>query len=429
MNKIKQFIARIIFYLYHLIFKEEMSEAMKKFILNLSYVTFSTAICAGIGAVMQIIAGRVIGPAEYGKFSLIVSIGHIVSTFSLLGLNIASIYFLANRQQNRRTISAALVGIVINITFVFIIAYYLLPYWANALKINRTIALLGLVFMVIYTLNRMSRSFLRGLYMIKRYAIYDIITSIIALASFFILIFAFSTHDYLLISISQFINYGSYVLFVLVTVYPHLTKFSRPDFTKLYGYGIFSFWGSIGFLILGNFDRLILNFYAGSKATGLYSAYIIASQAITYQLFYSFSILFFPTAAQTENKAVLVKKLNTAVIKLAPILFIFNLAISFIILSLFGKKYPLNLTLILLFSLNTILYFIYHIYGSLLSSRGKQGAKSNAIYLLAGGALFIASSLLAAPRWGIYGVSISLFISYIYLSVTQIYRANKDLTN
>lgn len=429
MSKLKQTIINQIYRFHFWLFKHEMSSSMKKFVLNLSYVTFSTAICAGIGAIMQIVAGRVIGPTEYGKFSLIVSIGNIISTFSLLGLNIASIYYLANRQQNRRTISAALFGVIINVTLVFILAYYLMPYWANALKINHDIAMLGLVFMVIYTFNRMSRAFLRGLNMIKHYAIYDITTSIIALASFFILIFAFSTHNYLLITISQFINYGSYAIFVFVTIRPHLTKFSKPDFTKLYSYGIYSFWGSIGFLILGNFDRLILNYYSGSKATGLYSAYVIASQAITYQLFYSFSILFFPTAAQAENKASLVKKLNASVIKLAPIIFIINLSISFIILSLFGKKYPLNLSLILLFSLNTLLYFIFHTYGTLLSSRGKYGAKTNAIYLLIAAALFIALSLFATPRWGISGVIISLLISYLYLTITQIYRANKDLVD
>lgn len=422
--KIKAWLIRIIDKIHYYLFKEEMSSAMKNFLLNLSYITVSSVIAAALMMIIQIVAGRFMGPSEFGKFSLTLSIGSILSTLSLLGLHVSSIYYISKEQRKAQFITGSLVSSIFNTFIISLIWFLLLNFWGKIFKIDHSIAIYSGIFMIFNTLYHVSRSYLRGLDKMKQFAIYDVISALISIAVFIPLILLTNEKSFILAIIARIIMLCTFFILVIYLIYPYLRRFNLKDLKYLYGYGLFSFYAGIGNLILGNADRIMINYYKGPHDAGLYYAYFLASQAVVFQLYQSFLIIFFPAATQSPNKSNLLLKINKLVIKLLVPLFLVNIASTALFVWLFGKNYPFNWPLIFFFSVYSLLYIIFQTYGWLLNTTGKKGARDNAVYIIIGAILFIFISLYTIPHWGITGTIISLTISNLFLTVAMIKRAH-----
>lgn len=420
MPKLKQKIIFLVSKLYFWFFKEEISPVMKEFLLHLSYITFSSFIVAGLMMIVQIVAGRLMGPSQYGKFALTLSIASILTTVSMLGLHVSAMYYITKERRHAQLISASLIGAFINIVVVTIIWFIFLNFWVKTFKIDSSVAIYASIFTAVNTLYHVNRGYLRGLNKMKQFAIYDIISATIATAIFFVLLFLSPHKTFSLIIISRTAMLFIYCVLVFYQIYPYFRRFAFSDLKHLYSYGFFAFVSSVGTLILSSTDRIILNYYHGAYSAGLYTAYFLASQTIIFQLYFSFQTIFFPAAAKSKDKLNLVRKLNGAVLKISPIIFLLNIPITAFIIFLFGKNYPFNLTLIIMFSINTLFYIIYQTYGWLLNSLGRKGMRDNALYVTLCAALFILLSLYTVPRWDIIGTIVALTISNVTLSVIMI---------
>src|SRR5437660_481355 len=84
---------------YRHIFREEMSEAVKLFFKNISYITLGTIISALLSFIFNILAGRILGPVEYGKFALVSSIALFLYIPMLPGLNTALVKYVSEKND------------------------------------------------------------------------------------------------------------------------------------------------------------------------------------------------------------------------------------------------------------------------------------------------------------------------------------------
>ena len=77
-----------------------MSGEMKNFLGNLSWSFFGGIIAAGIMLSVNIAAGRILGPVEYGKYGLVIALSSILLIPMLLGLDVALTHFIAQSNEN-----------------------------------------------------------------------------------------------------------------------------------------------------------------------------------------------------------------------------------------------------------------------------------------------------------------------------------------
>ena len=96
--------------MYKFIFKEEPSLEVNKFIKNLTFVGMGFGISAVLGLATQIMAGRILGPLEYGKYALIQAISIFLSIPMLVGVSMAMIKHSAeegNFKEQKNIISTS----------------------------------------------------------------------------------------------------------------------------------------------------------------------------------------------------------------------------------------------------------------------------------------------------------------------------------
>ncbi|WP_286681164.1 lipopolysaccharide biosynthesis protein, partial [Methanoculleus sp. DTU007] len=83
--------------IYRAIFHEEISTEVEKFIKNLSYVGIGTIVASVFSFSFNILAGRWLGPSEYGTFTLIQSVAMFLYIPMLLGFHTAMVKYNAEK--------------------------------------------------------------------------------------------------------------------------------------------------------------------------------------------------------------------------------------------------------------------------------------------------------------------------------------------
>ena len=86
---IKQRLFQIAEIIHLRVFGHAMSDEMRKFLGNLSWSFFGGIIAAGATFTVNIVAGRLLGPEEYGKYSLVFLISQIFLIPMIFGMDTA----------------------------------------------------------------------------------------------------------------------------------------------------------------------------------------------------------------------------------------------------------------------------------------------------------------------------------------------------
>ena len=92
-------IIEIIGYFYERLFHEKVSHEVEKFIKDLSYLGIGTLIATVFSFSFNILAGRWLGPSEYGSFTLVQSVAMFLYIPMMLGFHAALVKY--NCRKNR----------------------------------------------------------------------------------------------------------------------------------------------------------------------------------------------------------------------------------------------------------------------------------------------------------------------------------------
>ena len=112
---------------YRKIFHEEVSFEVEKFIKNLSYVGIGTVIASVFSFTYNVLAGRWLGPSEYGTFTLVQSVAMFLYIPMLLGFHTAMIKYNAEKDDilRQRCIISTTYILVLLFTVVSLLAYFI----------------------------------------------------------------------------------------------------------------------------------------------------------------------------------------------------------------------------------------------------------------------------------------------------------------
>jgi len=400
---------------YERIFHEKMSDEVKRFFKNLSYVGFGTIIATVFSFTFNILAGRILGPSRYGEFTLVQSVAMFLYIPMLLGFNTAMVKYNAEKEDynRQRSIISTTYILVFICTIVSIFVYYLFsPQISNLFSVSREKFYLSVVFAVLFVFYTLTINTFRGLHQMKKYAIFQPIYSAILLSAFSVFIFL-NFISFKSMVFSMYLAYGITGGIILAFIRKYLRfEFDKHWAGRLAGYGSYAIIGGVSYVFYTNVDKILINTYMTVADVGIYRAYYFASVGIAGLFFGIFKTVFFPAASKCDDKKTIFKKIG----RFTPYLIGFGLPLivisEFVILKLYGGGYPINFSLMLLFSIVSILIVYYGIYDWAFCSEGMTGVKLVNISTIIIAIINIPLNIFLIPRIGLLGAIASTAIAF-----------------
>ena len=135
-DTISPIIIKIIGYFYEQLFHEKVSFEIEKFIKNLSYVGIGTIISSVFGFSYNILAGRWLGPSEYGSFTLIQSVAMFLYIPMLLGFHAALVKYNCEKIDFPRQRSIISTTYILVFLFTLVSIFFYLIFSRELLEMN-----------------------------------------------------------------------------------------------------------------------------------------------------------------------------------------------------------------------------------------------------------------------------------------------------
>jgi len=413
----KNFFQNLFSYFYQRIFHEEMGSRLKNFLENLSYVVGGTVIAILLSSTFNILAGRVLGREEYGKFTLVCAIAVFLYIPILFGLHTAMVKYGAEKEDFQRQSKIISTTYILVFFLIIISIFFYFLFFSQLSKIfsvSPEIFSLSIIFAVLFAFYTLTTETIRGLNQMKIFAILKSVYGAILLAVFLF----FICNKFLSFKSGVFSMYFAYGIAGGVLLVFFLRKYFKFNFDRTWANKLmrYSFWAAIGgvsFSIYTDIDKILINKYLTISDVGIYKAYYFASIDVAVLLFGIFNTVFFPTASRYENKEVLFKKIN----KFLPYFIVMGIPFiflcEFVILKLYGKEYPFNPLWAILLGIASMCIWIDGIYGWTLSSVGKEGVRIVSLAAVILALLNIVLNIKLIPLVGILGAIISIILAFI----------------
>lgn len=399
------------------IFGHEMSDEMRKFLGHLSWSFFGGIIASGILFVVNILAGRWLGPVEYGKYGLVIAISSIFIIPMTIGIDNASIYYIAkseSEEEKKKYLSSSFFLFLILICLSSLIFLLFNTFLAKIFNTDFDILKITLIFSIFLAIRTILDSYIKGFHFFKFQSLGKILESITVVISFILLFCLFNL-----------VRFESYILSLLISytviILTYLLKFRNYFYInishakKILLYGSFASLGSLSGIMLNSFDKILINKYIGQEQLGIYNAYFTSSFLLVSQLTALFINVFFPFLSSLKEKNMVLKKINKlSGIFLIPALVVLC-AIIWISITFFGYKYDKNIFLIIEFGIFGITTLYVAITSWLIASLGKEGVKFVAFNGLIVGFLFIILMVTFKSMASLYLTTGFLIVSSIYI--------------
>jgi O-antigen/teichoic acid export membrane protein len=413
-NKIINVIERV-----HLwIFGHEMSGIMRKFLYNLSWSFFGVLFSAFIFFIVNILAGRLLGPAGYGDYNLVISIATFSSVFIALGFDTATIRFVAasdDEKKIKKYISNALLAILIVSAIYLVFGLIFRTRLASVLKTTDRLITIALIYAIVYTLKNLMDGIAKAMQMFKRQMIIKIVESILVLALFSFFFFLLNQRSYFQYVLSLILGASVLIILFYYPIRDAVPRWDRQVFSEIKKYQrTVIFIGFIG-ITVATVDKFVVAKMLGVAELGLYSAYMVTSMAVISQITLLINNVFFPMVNKVAGKRQIMEKIDRLGLFMFLPLVAFSALISYVIIKLFGSQYEVNLMYMLLVGMIAFGQTLCIFYGSIISSSENFLHFNARIYyfkpLFIGLLYYLAYTL---HQFNLYSVFLIVISSYIF---------------
>lgn len=417
-------------YVYRKIFGTDIGPEMDKFTKNLGWMIFGVFGSSLLTALFSVLIGRFMGPTEYGKAQVIIGLSNFLLMPILLGINNAMVKYLAPEEDESKKsaiISSSLFYICVSSVFFSAVYFALAGFLAKIFHTQTTIIYWAIFYCVISILYAVLTDLLQGLHQFKKASIIQFATGFlyVGLILFYMLVLEQKTFDaFIMPLISRWVLLGLIIL-IIIKSYIKISAFSLKELVKLIRYGLYSFLGSISSTIIANTDRLMLNYFHGSRVTGIFGAYATSVNFLSGKFLEAFLAVFFPTASRTQNQPRVYQK----IIKIYPFLFLPYLAALIAMtrfgMFIYGREFGFSWTITIIFSLNTAIYSLGAILIYLIASISEKANRFASINTIIAAVLNAAINIFLIPKFQITGALIATTISSIYIVTAAIFFFRK----
>lgn len=353
------------------IFGHAMSDEMRRFLGHLSWSFSGGIIAAGIMFAVNILAGRWLGPEEYGKYNAALSFATILSTIYLFGMDVSSVRYLSDRKFSklkRKIFTTVLLSVIFLQLIVILILFLVQKNFPNVINISNEIFLLAVLLAIVISHKALANGFLRAFHEFKRQGIYRILDAGVVLIAFFVAVLFFGQRNMSSYANSFLLGGAMFVLFSLWSLRKNISEYDLSILKKMFSeYNRYVLFLSLIGIIVAS-DKLIIGRFLGFKELGYYSAYYASSHLFVAELGGIFMNVFWPSVIKNSKSIqMILRKVVRLFVFGAPFWVILISASTFSLISLFGKGYPIRYDYLVLFSMNTFLGFLFSIFTGFLN--------------------------------------------------------------
>ncbi len=401
--------------IYKKIYNVEVSEDIKRFIINIKYVSIGIIISTFFSFLFNILSGRIFGPSEYGKFGLIQSTAMFLQIPMTFGIPTAMVKYASEKEdiyRQKTVISTSYMLVIICVLFFTIIYTVYSKQISERFSVSEDSFKLAIILALFSIFSLVTTNTLRSVNEIKKYSKIKSIYGLLELLPLILFIYlTYISHTSIIYSILI-----SNAILGLLTL-PIITKYIAFKFELTWAkilmiFSLYTAISDVSYIIYTNIDQLLINKYMLIENVGIYNAYLYSSINVVTIIIGIISTVFLPAVSKYKDKTSIFKRLH----KLIPYIIVlgipFILIIEFIILKIYGKGYPFNFLLAFLFGTASVMSIWYALYASILTSAGIRGAKINFIGTITIAIVNIILDICLIPKLGLDGTMIATTFGY-----------------
>lgn len=398
------------------IFNDRINSETITFLQNMSYVAVGTTLATLFSFMFNVLGGRILGPVEYGLFTLINSVAMFLYVPMLFGISTAMIKYNSEKTDLLRQKKIISTSYILVLIFTLLSLFVYLQFSteiSNIFSITTEYLYLSIFIAILFVFYTLTTNTLRSLHKMKAYSVFRLMYSILLFFSF-IIFFIIGHTTFKLMILSTYIAYAVIGICILIYMRRYIIcKFDKYWAKTIMHYSLYDIFSGVSFILYTNVDKVLISKYMTIQDVGIYNAYILSSISFIGLLSSIIITVLFPTASKYKNKQLIINKIH----KLVPYIFLIGLPSSIIaellILSIYGKNYPLNYSLILMFAITSILFMIYDLYIWTFNSIGIDGVKITMRGSMAIAFSNILLNIFMIPIFGLHGAIGATAISYL----------------
>jgi O-antigen/teichoic acid export membrane protein len=371
----------------------------------------------GAGFLMGVIAARVLGSSAFGAAGIAITIGTIAALMANAGLNIAVIYFLGRRPEERAEIvhRSLTLGLVASIVAAILVVV------AADLAARMTIArlpsdLIGVTAVVAFSIVafELSGSVLLGLGLNGRYLVTQAIEAIgsLVLTALLVGLLIQTAVGFVIAAGGGFLAAGLYAAFIShSTVGGRPLAFDRRFAVEALSIGLRGQLGNVLQFLNLRLDLLVIPLFLNLSATGVYIVAVRMSEVVT-QFANAAASFLFPAVSRSD---VSYTELTERTVR-ATLLVVAASGLAIALLAemllgvFFGDEYRAGTNVLRITMIAMIPLAISRLLGGDLKGRGRPGLVS----VSAGCALVVTvlADIALIPSYGIEGAALASLLAY-----------------
>lgn len=372
--------------------------------------------------ILNVIAGRLLGPDQFGKYNLIISLSSIFSIFVIAGSDAVTLKYVSGHKDagyQRKILINSLLTTLATGSIISIIFLIFHQFISDVFNSGLVILLAAIVLTLFVSFKNVFDAFIRGLRDFPAQSRIKIIEGLIALIFFTIIYYLFQVNNYLGYYFSVLLStLTSIILFVIYVnkrfkLFP--LRFNKQIFLDNHSYQKTALLTNGLNIVLMFSDRLIIGKYIGFAELGLYSAYTASSITIMSQVSLIITNALIPAVNQSQNKTLILKKIGGISLLILPIALPIITLLGALFFQLFGKSYLFTWNYIFLFAIMAFTQIISAIYLGIVSTSKRAysiSAKANAIKLITIALIFL--GLIFTHHLTLVTVILTMIYSYIF---------------
>jgi O-antigen/teichoic acid export membrane protein len=402
---------------YWFIFKEDISLEEQKIFNNILLLGTGTIISIFLLFPYNILTVRILGPTEYGKFTIIQSSSMLLYIPMCICIYVAITKYISE-QKGKEEISVIistgylLIGIfLILATFIYFLFYQNL---SNILSLSGEALFYSIILAILFVLYTVTTSTLKGLFLMRYLSVFQPIYGFILITVFgSIVLLGNTTYLSMFFALaSGYFIIGIVIILLKIKDYLHF-NFNIVIAKKLLHYSVFTVIAGISFSIYTNIDKILINKFLSVTDAGIYSAYYYAAFTAPMVFYGVFNTILFVYSSKYKQKRVILSKID----KLIPFLICCGIPMSFfaefLILNLYGSEYPIDIYLMILFSVSCVLVIWYGLNDWVVSSEGISGIKLTSISAISIAVSNLILNYFLIQKIGLFGGVISSILSFL----------------
>ena len=380
--------------------------------------------------VVYVLAIRLLGPEQFGKWSLIGSTAELLVIIPLWGLAAASLVYLGQNKHEPRHVVGTAVRVTIGISLLIFPVYMLMGSVVAPLAgLDLSLFSMAVLYTFFMLWSQLSQSFFKGAGRFRILSLFLISSALLFAMITALFLFFFPTPTYESLLWGNIVRAATIALAGVIVFWRNLFSFSHQVARKLVPYGTLSMVSVLlGFFSLSGIDNLMINYYLGVEAVGTYAAYFLVFGLLVGKVLGTASQVFLPLISSLSDITLLFKKSISLLIPSSLLLFVGSFLLIWIAFLFYGDNFEFNPGIALLVAAATTIYFAKSPFESILASRGVPGIKFGPPVAGMLAFLNVVFNLLLIPTWGLHGAALGTGLSVAMTLLFIIYLIKRHFS-